>query len=118
MSASIDGKPPRIPSSANQAPEPKSLPTADMAMGGVTYELIEHGIGTEDDYAAMVVNHMRMYVDMTRALGPGAAAGHRKSQKILKDLRKHMARLDLDAGREYARRHGIVLPLELEEMNS
>jgi hypothetical protein len=79
--------------------------------------VIEHGVGTEDYYAAMVVNHMHIAADMMRALGPEAAAGNRKAQNILKKLRSHLARLDLDAGREYARRHGIELPPESEGLN-
>ncbi|TLF58475.1 hypothetical protein [Nocardia cyriacigeorgica] len=66
---------------------------------------------------AVIVRQLYIVADMVKVLTPLVAAGNRKAKANMTRLRKHVARLDLDAGREYARRHGIALPPEVEELN-
>ncbi|MBA4857091.1 hypothetical protein IU443_07485 [Nocardia farcinica] len=54
---------------------------------------------------------------MVRGLAPAFASGDRKAIALMKRIRRHALRLDIDAAREYARRRGLpALPPEVEEL--
>jgi hypothetical protein len=73
-------------------------------------------VSAEDVRGAVIVRQLHDAALMMRVLGPLVAAGNRKAATNLARVRRHVARLDLDAGRAYARRRGLALSPEVEEL--